>query len=127
METIERFEAYLSDQLPLEEAQAFEREMGENPELAMSFEMYRFERQDLSRYESGELPLELNGWLPALQALRLSGTPLWLMSMITGTLLVGMAGARSSGRGKETRLSEKSGPGETRHDVEPLPGDSEPG
>lgn len=107
MERTEQIKAYLAGRLPLEEAQAFERAMTEDPELAMEVELHDLEERQLDQWEKGELGPELNGWLPGLEALRQSGAPLWLMSLLTSTMVVGIAGARSRKRRKpKSRTAE---------------------
>jgi anti-sigma factor RsiW len=116
MDKSEKIKAYLAGELPLEEAQAFEQAMGEDPELAMAFELHHLD-ENLSRFERDELDMELNGWLPGLEALQHSGVPLWLMSLLTGALVVGMAGARSPRRKKQkspASNTEASVPGDER-------------
>lgn len=99
MDNHDKIKAYLAGELPLEEAHAFEQALSEEPELAMAFELQHLE-EDLARFDQEELDMELNGWLPGLEALQQSGAPLWLMSLLTGTLVVGMAGARTPARKK---------------------------
>jgi len=118
MERTEQIRAYLTGRLPLEEAQAFERAMKKDPELAMEVEFHDLEERQLDLWEKGELGPELNGWLPGLEALRQSGAPLWLMSLLTSTMVVGMTGARSRKRQKprsgnpESTLRQDSDRGE---------------
>lgn len=89
----DKIDHYLAGELPLEEAQAFERALTEDPELAMELHLHQLEN-DLDAWETDELELRMNGWLPGLDLLRESGMPLWLMSLLAGSVVVGMAGAR---------------------------------
>ena len=101
----DKIDDYLAGELPLEEAQAFERAVAENPELAMALHLHRLEI-DLETWETDELELRMNGWLPGLDLLRESGMPLWLMSLLAGSIVVGMAGARRpKGRKQRHRLA----------------------
>lgn len=111
----DKIDNYLAGELPLEEAQAFERALAEDPELAMELHLHQLE-VDLDAWEADELELRMNGWLPGLELLRQSGMPLWLMSLLAGSVVVGMAGARLP---KERKLPPPARPYQDLSDAPP--------
>jgi len=105
----DKIDDYLAGELPLEEAQAFERAVAEDPELAMELQLHQLEA-DLDAWGTDDLELRMNGWLPGLDRLRESGMPLWLMSMLAGSVVIGMAGARLPKGRKEQRPGNRALP-----------------
>ena len=133
MDFSEKIEAYFSGSLPLEEALAFEQVVAADPALAMELQFRRLDR-DVQQWEEGELEEEINGWIPGLDILRESGMPLWLMSLLAGSVVVGLTGARmpesrKQGKAKTAATGQKdasrteAGPAS---DLEQLTGESAP-
>lgn len=124
----ERIRRYLSGSLPLEEVQALEAEMAADPGTALAVQLCRLEEQDPERLEETYPEPEINGWLPGIKALQGSGNPLWALSLLAATMVIGMAGARSRRSGRRYRMltrplasQRQPPPGGLATDSEPEP------
>lgn len=109
-EVLEQIEHYLAGRLTPEEAQAFERRLQREPFLARIVDLYLLGEGPLDQL----LPHFLGIPRPTTAA-ETHPPRLWLLSLLTGTMLLGMNGSKNPRR-------KKQGAGQRVSDNEEHPG-----
>ncbi len=87
-ELLEKLEAHLAGEIPLEEARELEAEVGRNPLLAMAHGLFQLQpiagEQLAASLSSMERDIEETPRFPRL----------WLLSLLAGSVVIGATGAR---------------------------------
>ncbi len=95
-EILQHIEHYLAGKLPPEESRAFERRLQREPFLARIVDLFLLGEGPLDRLLPHFLGLPSPGAATEDTAGDTHPPRLWLLSLLTGTMLVGMNGSRKT-------------------------------